>query len=240
VGAEHWASLKHVALQVWLATLQNGLPGTAVQSRSSSHWTHVLVGTSQTGVAVALHAALSVTLHCLHWPATHAGLVASKHAALWPEPRSPLHAVHVSLTQIGSVAGQFAFVRQLTQWFVPVSQKGVAPVHAVVSPVLHCTHAPVPRHAGSAAVLHACDAPEPKSPLQPTHVSVVVSQLPVLPVHAVVLQFGDVAVEQHWTQPPSKQIGKPAGQSAFVEHGPQPWLMQTGRPGGHSLASLQT
>jgi hypothetical protein len=120
-----------------------------------------------------------------------------------------------------------------------VSHAGVAPVHAVLFPASHCTHAPafgpVVTHAGSADVGHGNADAMPKSLVHPTHVLVAGSHAPVVPVHAPEL------LPLHWTQAPLRQIGKPFVGQAFVApepksplQGPHPLLMHDGRPGGQS------
>lgn len=74
----------------------------------SLHWTHLLSGTSQTGVP-AVHAVPFVAVHCVHVPAfapalTHAGAAVVAQAAVAAEPKSPLHAMQVpAALQIGVV-----------------------------------------------------------------------------------------------------------------------------------------
>jgi hypothetical protein len=259
VGALHCASVVQAALQMWL--WQNGFSG-SWQSPGTLHSTQTLSVVSQTGLpGMSAHAEESLALHCSQVPGpvgdgTHAGFAAVGHFEVAPELKLPLHCTHCLLVQTGVAAGHVALVRQFTQtpcdggMSDPTSQTVLSGlVQSTPTPGVfesQSTHfpalRPVRRQAGSAAVqgnLFAGPGGEPKSPEQPTQTLFVVSQVPLLPVHAVVL------VALHWTHALFTQAG-----SAAVGHAPgtplpkspvhevQPWLMQTGRPAGQSADVL--
>jgi hypothetical protein len=235
VAPPHWLSSVHLEVQVFVATLQNGVP--PPHCALLVHCTQTSVVVLQTGVP-PLHAAASVPLHCTHWPPTHAGSVVVGHGEAVAEPLSPVQATQTSPVHTGAVDGHCVESVQDTHLSLPVSQTGVAPVHAVVFVVSHCTHAPalgpVVKHAGSAAG-HGNDDATPKSLVQPTQKFVLGSHEPVVPVHA------DELPAVHCTHAPPRHTGKPAVGHAFVApelksplHGPQPLLMHDGSPGGQS------
>lgn len=99
-------------------------------------------------------------------PARQKGAVVLGHCSGAPEPLSAVHAA------------------QLPE---EVLHAGVLPVHCVRTVALHCVHDPFDWHAGESALGHARVAALPKSPLQPAHVPVAVSQAEVVPLHAAVL-----------------------------------------------------
>ena len=158
---------------------------------SSLHWTHVLSGTSQTGVP-ALHAETFVAEHCVHVPAfapavTHAGAAAVEQAAVAPEPRSPLHPMQVpAALQVGVAPEHSALEPHCTQEWLVSLQTGVAPVQSTLSVLVHCTHVPAPApavtQAGAVVDEHACGVPELRSPSHATQTPA--EQIGVVPEHA--------------------------------------------------------
>jgi hypothetical protein len=174
VGSEQFASLEHPEVHVSLEVLQ--IPSApVVHCAFEVHCTHWFVVVLQTG-RPGVHAVMFVPLHCTHAPeGRQAGVVGEVHAAVAPEPKSPLQGTHtpapalhtgvVPTHALGSCAVHCTHVS-----VVPLHTL-VMPVHATVSAGVHWTHTPVPRsQAGNVVVGHAALAPLPLSPLQGTHV----------------------------------------------------------------------
>jgi hypothetical protein len=128
-----------------------------VHSELVVHCTHWLDARSQTGVPPVQAVAFDAE-HCTHLPAfatpmTHAGAAAVAHAAVAPDPRSPLHGTHVpAALQIGVVPEHSAFDAHCTQVWLVSLQAGFAPTQSTLSAFVHSTHLPVsapsPTHAG--------------------------------------------------------------------------------------------
>jgi hypothetical protein len=171
-GVMQFASVVQPAVHVSVSVLQ--MPSAPWQSGFVRHWTQRFVVALQTGSAAG-HAVLFVALHCTHAFATHAGSRFDGHAAVAPEPKSPLHPTQrpEAVSQTGVVpthALGFCAVHW-THFSVVVLQSDLRPTHRTESAAVHSTHAPVPKsHAGSVIVGHASGAPEPLLPLQATHV----------------------------------------------------------------------
>jgi hypothetical protein len=253
----HWVSSTQLEVQRWL--LQNGLPGTPLQSGPVLHSTQMLLTTSQTGLpGIAAQRVVSLALHSSQVPGpegegTHAGLVVVGQRDVAPELLLPLHRVQTLLVQTGVFEGQVALSRQLTQTpsvggtFAPRSQTvfvgsrvqitgtaGSFELHSTQAPAF----APAVRQAGFAAVqgnLFAGPGVDPKLPLQPTQVLRSTSQEPRLPVQAVALLW------LHSRHAPFTHAGLAAvGQALGLAtpksavHAVQPLAMQTGSPEGQS------
>ena len=138
--AAHWMAVVH-AVQTFAA--QMGVA--AGQVALETHWTHLLILVSHTGVAPEQ---VVLSVHCTQVPlAEHAGVVGAL-AAHW---MAVVHAVQTFAVQIGVLAGQVTLETHWTHLLVPVSHTGVAPEQVVLS--VHCTHAPLAKQAGAVGLL---------------------------------------------------------------------------------------
>jgi hypothetical protein len=96
-----------------------------------------------------------------HAPVDAQNGLACGQAALAPEPKSPLQAVHVPAVAL---------------------QIGVVPMQREAFVAEHWPQAPEASHAGALALGQARDAPEPKSPLHAAQTSAAVLHTGVVPV----------------------------------------------------------
>lgn len=200
VAPEQFASVVHPAVQRCVVVLH--LPFGPVHWSLVLHWTQTLATTSHTGLLL-VHALRFAAEHSTQLPvAEHAGRAVVGHAALLPEPRSPLHATQApSALQIGVVPEHCELSLHCTQACVVSLQNGVVePAHAAVSALVHFTHlpasGPLVTHAGLVASVHAFAAPVPKSPSHATHA-------------------------------PFEQLGREPEHSAFVRHSTQVFVVES-------------